>query len=176
MSGLAHVVKSSSSCSLLLPLHDFDTLDVGAVDLVPHLDTHTGQVVAEEDGRVDALATDVQTYTSVLVAILQANKEDITRVCAVDVLAAEEAGTSTSRVEGRDLGGGNGGDGVLASCASRRNGREDRDLLHTVFAVCRGVRAEKRGSGGGFIVLRPVMMAPGWKLTGLPGMVGAAVA
>jgi hypothetical protein len=26
------------------------------------------------------------------------------------------------------------------------------------------------------IVLRPVMMAPGWKFTGLPGMVGAAVA
>lgn len=117
MSGLAHVVESCSSCSLLLPLDNFDTFDIGTVDLVPHLDTNAGQVVAQKNGCVDALAADVQTYSSVLVAILETDKQDVTNVCAINVLATEEAGAGAIRIEGRNLGLSNGGDGILAMCA-----------------------------------------------------------
>lgn len=117
VSGLAHVVKSCSSCSLLLPLDNFDTFDIGTVDLVPHLDANAGQVVAQEDGCVDALTADVETYSSVLVAVLETNEKDVTDVCAVYVLATEEAGAGAIRVEGGDLGLSDGGDGVFAVCA-----------------------------------------------------------
>ena len=104
MSGLAHVIKSGSSRSLLFPLDDFDTLDIGTVDLIPHLDAYTGEVVAQKDGGVDALAADVEAYACVLVAVLETHEEDVADVCAVDVFAAEEAGAGAGGVESGDLG------------------------------------------------------------------------
>jgi hypothetical protein len=139
VSGLAHVVQSCSSRSLLFPLHDFHTFNIGRVDLIPHLDAHAGEVVAQENGCVDALAADVEAYACVLIAVLEADEQDVSDVCAVDIFAAEEAGACARGVEGGDLGCGEGGDGVFAGCAGGGDGGEDGDFLHAVFAVCGGV-------------------------------------
>lgn len=117
MSRLAHVIKSSPSRSLLLSLHNLNALYIGRVNLIPHLHAHASQVVAEQNGGVDALAADVEADTSVLVAVLEANEEDVADVCAVGVFAGEEAGAGAGGVESGDLGGGEGGDGVFAGCA-----------------------------------------------------------
>jgi hypothetical protein len=114
-----------------------------------------------------------------LVAVFEADEEDIADVCAVDVFAAEEASAGAGGVERGDLSVCEGGDGVFAGCAGGEDGGEDGDFLHAVFIVWLGCVLELEEDvwrGEEHIVLRPVMMAPGWKFTGLPGMVGAAVA
>ena len=124
------------------------------------------------------MAADVETYTGVLIAVLEANEKDVADVCAVGVFAGEEAGAGAGGVEGGYLGGGEGGDGVFAGGAGRGDSGEDGDFLHAVFVVCGRYVSSCREGGRcrRYIVLRPVMMAPGWKFTGLPGMAGAAVA
>lgn len=114
MSRPAHVVQPSPSRSLLFPLHDLDALDIGRVDLIPHLHSHASQVVTEQDRGVDALAADVEADSGVLVAVLEADEEDVADVCAVGVFAAEEAGAGAGGIESGYLGGGEGGDGVFA--------------------------------------------------------------
>ena len=138
MSGLAHVIKSCSSRSLLFPLHNLHTFNIGRVNLIPHLHSHARQVVAQKDCGVNALTTDVEADSSVLVAVLEAHEEDVADVCAVGVFAGEEAGAGAGGVESGYLGGGEGGDGVFTGCAGRGDGGEDGDFLHAVFVVCGG--------------------------------------
>lgn len=63
------------------------------------------------------MAADVETYTGVLIAVLEANEKDVADVCAVGVFAGEEAGAGAGGIEGGYLRGGKGGDGVFAGCA-----------------------------------------------------------
>ena len=55
VSRLAHIVQLRPPRPLLLPLHNLNALNVGTVDLKPHLDSNPRELVAEEDGSVDGL-------------------------------------------------------------------------------------------------------------------------
>lgn len=52
--GLAQVGEAGAAGALGAAADDLDADDVGAVDLVPHLDADLGEVVAQQDGGVDA--------------------------------------------------------------------------------------------------------------------------
>ena len=52
--GLAHVSEAGATGALGAAPDDLDAEHVGAVDLVPHLHAGPAQVVAQQDGRVDA--------------------------------------------------------------------------------------------------------------------------
>lgn len=62
MRRLAHVVQSSAPRSPLTPLHNFHAIHIRAVDLEPHLNANTRELVAEQNGGVDALAADVEAH------------------------------------------------------------------------------------------------------------------
>lgn len=132
---LAHVIQSGASRSLLPPLNDLDTLDVGTVDLVPHLDANAGQLVSQQDGRVDACAADVQAHARERVAGLLAYEQDVANVCAVWVFLAEEAASGAGWIEDGELGLSQGGDGLFACLCGGGTLGEDGDLLHSVFIV-----------------------------------------
>lgn len=63
VSGLSHVVQSCPPGSLLLPLDNLDALDVRRVNLVPHLDADSGQLVAEQDGGINTRVANVDADT-----------------------------------------------------------------------------------------------------------------
>lgn len=135
MLGLAHVVQPGAFRPLLPPLDNLDALDVGAVDLVPHFDADAGQVVAQQDGRVDAGAADIYTHAGERVAGLLAHEKDVADVGAVRVLLCEEAGPGAGWVEDGELRGGYGADGVFACLCCRGALWEDGDLLHSVLVI-----------------------------------------
>lgn len=138
---LAHVIESSSPRALRLALHDFNTLDIRAVDLVPHLDTDAGHLVAEEDRRVDfgvALA-DVEADAGERVAGLLAHEQDVADAGAVGVCGVEKTSTSAGGIEGFDLRGGQGADGVGALFARGGFLRSDGDFAHAFLEAWVGV-------------------------------------
>jgi len=56
--GMAHVGKAGTAGTLGPAPDDLNAQNLGAVDLVPHLDADLGQVVAQQDRGVDAPPAD----------------------------------------------------------------------------------------------------------------------
>lgn len=90
--GLAHVGEAGTAGAAGTTPDDLDADDVGAVDLVPHLDADLGEVVAQEDGRVDAGAADAQADAGEGLAALRRHLQHVARLGAVRVRLAEQEG------------------------------------------------------------------------------------
>lgn len=101
--GLAHVGEPGAAGALGAAPDDLDAEDVGAVDLVPHLDAELGEVVAQQDGAVDAGAADGQADAG---EGLPAPRGDLQHVAGLRRVAArprEEGGAQALGVQAPDL-------------------------------------------------------------------------
>lgn len=130
-----HVRQTRTSRPLRCALHNFYTLDQRTVDLVPHLDTHAGQLATQKDGGIDAAPPYVDAYAGKWVASTLSHEQDVADTGAFRIVFGEEAGTSTCRVEDGGLRGGYGCDGVRA-CFLDVGGRMCEDG-ETKVATCR---------------------------------------
>lgn len=103
MLGLAHVCQSRSSRSLLPSLHNLDSLYIRTVDLIPHLHSDSGQLIAEQNATIDTSATDVDAYSCERVTGLETHEKDITNFGSFWVGFGEEVGAGTCGIEDGDL-------------------------------------------------------------------------
>lgn len=110
----AHIRESGSSGALSRTLYNFYAFNQRTVNLVPHLHTHTRELAAEEDSGVGAAAPDVDADAGEGVAGALADEQNIADAGAFWVVFCEEAGAGAGGVEGADLGGCDGGNGVRA--------------------------------------------------------------
>lgn len=88
--GLAHVGEPGAAGALGAAPDDLDAEDVGAVDLVPHLDAELGEGVAQQDGAVDAGAPDGQAHAGEGLAAPRRHLQHVARLRRVPVRAREE--------------------------------------------------------------------------------------
>lgn len=116
---LPHIRQPGPARALLPPLHDLDALDIGAVDLHPHLDADARQLVAQQDAGVDAAAADVDAHAGERVARSLPHQQDVADLGAVRVGLGEERGARAGRVEERYLRGLDGGDGLFEARGGR---------------------------------------------------------
>jgi hypothetical protein len=79
---------------------------------VPGLDADAHELVAEEDGGVDAPAADGEADACEGLAVLEGDEEDVADLGGVGAGAVEEGGAGAGWVEAGDLLGCQGGDGV----------------------------------------------------------------
>ncbi len=100
---VAHVVEPGTAGALGPAPDDLDAQDVGAVDLVPHLDADLGQVVPEQDGGVDAGALDRQAHAGERLAAPRHHLQHVARLRRVPVLLGEEKRAQTLGVQTSDL-------------------------------------------------------------------------
>lgn len=101
--GLAHVEEAGAAGALGPAPDDVDTTYAGAVDLEPHLDADLYQVVAQQDGRVDAGAPDGKAYSGKCVAALARDLQDVAGADAVPARLVEEGAAGSRAIETSDL-------------------------------------------------------------------------
>lgn len=133
---LAHIKQLIPPRPLLLALHNLNPTHIRAVDLIHHLHAHPCHLIAQMDTRIDALASDIETDTSVGFAALLADQQDVAYACAFRVVFGEEAGAATGGICGGDLHVVDLFDGVFAFGPCCRWRREDGDLLVLLFDLC----------------------------------------
>lgn len=95
---LSHIRQTCTSRSLLTSLHNFYSLDIWRVDLIPHLHANSRKLVAEENAGVDASAADVDADACEWIAVLLANEENIADLGSFRVGLVEELCACPSRV------------------------------------------------------------------------------
>jgi hypothetical protein len=110
----AHVRQPRTSRPLRRTLHNLDALDQRTVHLVPHLDTHTRELPAQQNRRVDATAPNVDADAREGIAGPLPHEQDVADTRALGILLGEEAGSGGARIEDGFLGGGYGCDGMGA--------------------------------------------------------------
>ena len=103
VAGLAHEIEAGAARALGPPPDDLDAQHVGAVDLVPHLDADLGEVVPEEDGRVNARALDRQADAGERLAPVRRDLQHVAGLGGVRVLLREEGGARARPVQPPDL-------------------------------------------------------------------------
>lgn len=101
--GLAHVGEPGAAGALGAAPDDLDAEDVGAVDLVPHLDAELGHVVAQQDGAVDAGAADGQADAGEGLAAPRGDLQHVARLGGVAARPREEGGAQALGVQAADL-------------------------------------------------------------------------
>ena len=105
-------------------------MNVGVEDLHGHLDSHTGELVTQQAGSVDASELDAQDDSIEGVAVLEGNSNDITRLDTARVSSVVEKSFAIALgVKGCHLRFGDTGDWVFAGGASRRRRRVDLHWL-----------------------------------------------
>ena len=102
---LAHVIQPRSSRPLLRPLDDLYPPHIGTVDFHPHLHPRHQEPIPQQNCSVHTLPSYAQTYTREWITGLKSCEEDVTRVGHVRIIAVEEAGAGTIRIEFGDVGG-----------------------------------------------------------------------
>lgn len=60
---IPHVVEPGPPGSLLPPLHDLYTFNVGTVDLEPHLHAHPSQLVSQQNTGINPSPPNIQADT-----------------------------------------------------------------------------------------------------------------
>lgn len=104
---LAHVREPGAPRALRPPPDDLDAQHAGAVDLEPHLDADLGQVVPQQDRRVDARPPDREAHPRErrlpAPAPRRRHLEHVARLRRVRVLLREQRRPRPRRVEPPDL-------------------------------------------------------------------------
>ncbi|PQE08254.1 hypothetical protein CJF31_00009487 [Rutstroemia sp. NJR-2017a BVV2] len=100
---LPHVRQPGSPSSLRLPLHHLDTLHIRTVDLVPHLDSDSRQLIPQQDAGLDTSASNVDTYSRKRIARLQPYEQNVADVGSFRVGFGEEVRAGAGGVEDGDL-------------------------------------------------------------------------
>lgn len=122
---LAHIRKLGPPSPLRPTPHDLNARHVGRVDLVPHLDARLEEVVAQQDGGVDAGAADHEQHAGEGLAFCCGDLQDVAYARCAGMLG-EEGGAGSGAVEAvlllvveGEKGGGVGfadGEGGLVDC------------------------------------------------------------
>ncbi len=101
---LPQIREPRSARTLLLPLHHLYALNIGAVDLKPHLDADARELVPQQDPSIDAPSPDVDAHACKRIAGPQAHEQDVAHARAFGVRFGEERRARPGGVEQGDLG------------------------------------------------------------------------
>ena len=101
---LPQIIHSRPPRPFLRPLHDLDTLDIRAIDLHPHLRSHSPDTVSEQNCGVRSTATDREQVAGKRIPGGEGAEENVKRLGGVGVIAGEEAGARGGRVKVGDCG------------------------------------------------------------------------
>lgn len=127
-----HEVQSRATGLASSALHNLYTLHIRTEHLDGHLNTHTGKLVSQKDGGVNAAELDAQGHTVEGIAVLEGHPQNITRSDTSGVAAVIEQGLAFAlRVMDGHLRLDDLGDRVFACFADRWRSGIDFDGLGT---------------------------------------------